>query len=102
MIGVRRTPRGVAEGDGAGRVYFSCSCKKRYQKKHAKKGYANREGYALIYLDIARLFFFPKHTIRLYFNSRSALKEGGVRTRRADVGRRERLPCVKGSKAETT
>ena len=66
-------------------VYFSCSCKKRYQKKHAKKGYANRKGYALIYLDIAQLFFFPKRTIRLYFNSRSALKEGGVRTWRADV-----------------
>ena|GEM_PF-2839344 len=44
--------------------------RKRYQKERAKKGYANREGYALIYLDIARLFFFPKRTIRLYFNSR--------------------------------
>ena len=55
-------------------------CDGGYQKKHAKKGYANREGYALIYLDIARLFFFPKRTIRLYFYSRSALREGGVRT----------------------
>ena len=49
---------------------FLSGVKEKYQKKHAKKGYANREGYALIYLDIARIFFFPKHTIRLYFNSR--------------------------------
>ena len=49
-------------------------------KRTRLKGYANRKGYALIYLDIARLFFFPKHTIRLHFNSRSALKEGFVQT----------------------
>jgi len=54
-------------------------------KRTRLKGYANRDGYALIYLDIARLFFFPKRTIRLYFNSRSALKEGCVRTLRVDV-----------------
>ena len=39
-------------------------------KRTRLKGYANRKGYALFYLDIARFFFFPKHTIRLYFNSR--------------------------------
>jgi len=33
----REAPQGVAEGDERGRVYFSCSCKKRYQKKHEKK-----------------------------------------------------------------
>ena len=42
-----------------GRTFLS-GVKEKYQKKHAKKGYANRKGYALIYLDIARIFFFPK------------------------------------------
>ena len=60
-------------------------CDGGYQKKHAKKGYANRKGYALIFYDIARFLFFLKRTIRLYFYSRSALKEGCVRTSRADV-----------------
>ena len=71
-----------------GRVYFFCQARqKKIPKRTRLKGYANREGYALIYLDIAQLFFFPKQTIRLHFYSRSALKEGCVRTSRADVGR---------------
>ena len=54
-----------------GRVYFFCQARqKKIPKRTRLKGYANREGYALIYYDIARLFFFPKRTIRLYFNSR--------------------------------
>ena len=67
-------------GDGRGWRTFLSGVKEKYQKKHAKKGYANREGYALIYFDIAQFLFFPKHTIRLYFYSRSALREGFVRT----------------------
>gem|GEM_PF-1585494 len=100
MIGVRRTPQGVAKGDGGcrttlrrarasrrrGRVYFFCQARqKKIPKRTRLKGYANRKGYALIYYDIARFFFFPKHTIRLYFYSRSALREGFVRTSREDV-----------------
>jgi len=84
LIGAKR--RKVSpKATGRDACTFLSGVKEKYQKKHAKKGFANREGYALIYLDIARLFFFPKRTIRLYFNSRSALKEGGVRTLRVDV-----------------
>jgi len=44
------TPEGLGErrGDGGRRTFLS-GVKEKYQKKHAKKGYANREGYALIY-----------------------------------------------------
>ncbi|MBR0235653.1 MAG: hypothetical protein IJQ37_04270, partial [Clostridia bacterium] len=76
----REAPQGVARGRRDGTDVLFLLVQEKVPKEARKKGYANREGYALIYLDIARLFFFPKRTIRLYFNSRSALKEGFVRT----------------------
>jgi len=77
FIGAKR--REVSPFGRRGRVYFFCQARqKKIPKRTRLKGYANRKGYALIYLDIARLLFFPKHTIRLYFNSRLRRSEMAV------------------------
>gem|GEM_PF-1810959 len=48
FIGAKRREVSPSATGGEGVLFFP-ACKKRYQKKHAKKGYANRKGYALIY-----------------------------------------------------